>query len=305
MQSDSSIRNYFEERVSTDSDGVNQKIFGYLSSYVKKIESPVILDIGAGTGAVIRRMVKSAEIANPVFYGLDASRDLLDEARRQIAPLLERMGFAVKGGDQVIIATKDKRSVDVHLVTGDFFDEKLQASLEKLPLSGITTHAFLDLVPIEPTVAIVARLLKKGGFFYSSINYNGATELFPFFEDRSFEERLLSTYNRSMDERRVDSQPAGGSRAGGLLYGAVADHGFKIAGFGSSDWSIFPWNGSYTPTEENFLNSLLLTIYEEGLRHSELDRYSLAAWYATRSESVEQKALALLTHQTDLLAIKK
>ncbi len=305
MQGDGSIRDYFEARVSTDSDGINPRIFAHLSSIVRKIERPVILDIGSGTGALIRRMVKSAEFSNPVFYGLDASRDSLDEARRRIALLLEEMGFAVKGGDQVIVGSKDKRTVEVHLVAGDLFDEKLQSSLAKLPLSGITTHAFMDLVPIEPAVAVLASLLKKGGFFYSAISYNGSTELLPFFEDHGFEEGLLSAYNRSMDERLVGTQPVGGSHTGGLLYGAVASRGFKITGFGSSDWSIFPWNGSYAGAEENFLNSLLLTIYEEGLRHPEIDRYSLAAWYAARSESVEQKALSLLTHQTDLLAVKK
>ena len=305
MKGDSSIRDYLEARVSTDSEGINHRIFAQLSSYVRKIERPVILDLGAGTGAMIRRIVSSAELANPVFYGLDANRDLLEEARRQIALLLEEMGFSVKGGDQLILAAKDKRSVEVHLMAGDLLDEKLQASLEKLSFAGVTTHAFMDLVPIDSTVAIVARLLEKGGFFYSTINYHGTTELLPLFEDRSFEEGLLSTYNRSMDERRLGSRPEGGSRTGALLYGAVAGHDFKITGFGSSDWSIFPWNESYTPAEETFLNSLLLTIYEEGLRHPNIDSYALAAWYAARSDSVERKGLSLLTHHTDLLAVKR
>ncbi len=304
MQSDSSFRDYLDARISTDGEGINPKIFAHFLSYAKRIERPVILDLGAATGGMIRRMVTSAGLANPVFYRLDPNKDALEEARRQIDLLLEELGFAVRGGDQVLTASKDKRSVEVHLVAGDLFDEKLLASLEKLPLTGVTTHAYMDLVPIDPTVAILSRLLKKGGFFYSTVNYSGTTELLPFFADPGFEQGLLTEYNRSKDGRQVGSRPAGGSHAGGLLYGAVAGHGFKVTGFGSSDWSVFPWNGSYAPAEETFLNSLLLTIYEEGLRHPAIDRISLAAWYAARSEEIEQRRLSLLTHQTDLLAVK-
>jgi hypothetical protein len=78
-----------------------------------------------------------------------------------------------------------------------------------------------------------------------------------------------------------------------------------VAGFGSSDWSIFPWNGSYSKPEEIFLNALILAIYEEGLRHAELDRYTLSAWYADRSQAIEERSLSLITHQTDILAVKR
>ena len=98
--------------------------------------------------------------------------------------------------------------------------------------------------------------------------------------------------------------PSGCSRTGSRLYDATVKKGFGIAGFGSSDWAVFPWNRSYTDQEEVFLNSLVLTIYEEGLRHPGLDRYTLSAWYAERSRSIEERELTLITHQTDLLAVR-
>lgn len=291
--------------IAKDGEEVNPRIFAQLASALQRLERPVILDLGTGSGTLIRRLLDLPGLASATFYGLDLNRDLLETARRQTAALLRAQGFAVRGGDQVVVATKGDRAVEIHLLSGDLFDEKLVATLEKLPLAGMTAHAYLDRVPLEATMEIAARLLKRGGFFYSAINYNGMTELLPLFEDRSFEERLIAAYNRALDERRYHSLPTGGSRTGGLLYEEAANHGFRVEGFGSSDWSIFPWEGSYTREAETFLNSLLLELYEEGLRHPEIDRLLLARWYAHRNQSIDERALALLVHQTDIFAVKR
>lgn len=302
---DSYFRDYLEAKMSVDDESLNKRVFSEFTNALSKTSSPIVLDVGTGTGAMIRRIIKSAPLESAVFYGIDASRELLDEARRRIGALLKELGFAVKGGDQIMSASHGARAIEVHLVTGDLFDEKMQGTLEKIGFTGVTSHAFMDIVPVAGTLELFAHLLEKGGLFYSTINYDGTTEFLPFFEDRAFEELLLRVYNRSMDERTVVSKPTGGSRTGSRLYDETSKHGFDVIGYGSSDWSVFPWNGDYSRDEEIFLNSLLLTMYEEGLRHPEIDRYPLSAWYAARSEAVEERRLSLLTHQTDLIAVRR
>ena len=312
---DAGFREYLEAKFSIDSESLNRKTLNQFAVLLKRVNSPVLLDLGTGTGAMIRRIIDADLVPELVFYGIDVNRDLLESGRQQISDLLRAKGFAVKGGDQIVTATKPKHSVEVHLVAGSVFDSKLQATLEAIPFAGVITHAYMDNVPLDSTLQVVHRMLPKGGLFYSTINYDGTTEMLPFFPERAFEQELLAVYNRSMDERptehtngsgdRRGNGSAGGSRTGSLLYDRILQNGFGISGFGSSDWSIFPWNKTYTKPEEIFLNSLVLTMYEEGLRHPELDRYTLSAWYADRSQAIEERSLSLITHQTDLLAVRR
>lgn len=315
---DAGFREYLEAKFSIDSDSLNRKTHTQFATSLSKMKNPILLDLGTGTGAMIRRLIDGELCPQLVVYGVDANRDLLEVGRQRMVELLKRKGYSVKGGDQIINASNGKRTIEIHLVAGNLFDPKLQATLERIPFNGATTHAFMDIVPLDPTLQMLRRMLPKGGLFYSTINYDGTTEMLPFFEDRGFEQLLLSVYNRSMDERQPEGSRlpanapgngeggrAGGSHTGSDLYDRVLEHGFAITGFGSSDWSIFPWNGSYTEQEAIFLNSLILTIYEEGLRHPELDRYTLSAWYAQRSQAIEECSLSLLTHQTDILAARR
>ena len=303
-QGEGGFRDYLEAKISIDDESINKKVFALFAGYLAKLSHPVILDVGTGTGAMIRRIIQNGTVGSAVFYGIDQSKDLLEEARRQLGLLFRERGFSVKGGDQIMTAVRGEQVMEVHLVSGNILDDKFASSLQKIPFDCITCNAFMDVVPTDSSLEVFASLLRAGGFFYATINYDGTTELLPSFEDRSFEEQLLSAYNRSMDQRTVGAKKTGGSRTGSLLFDQVLQHGFSVAGFGSSDWSIFPWNGTYTPQEEVFLNALLLTMYEEGLQQPSVDRYSLSAWYAGRSESVERKLLAFMTHQSDLLALK-
>ena len=57
-------------------------------------------------------------------------------------------------------------------------------------------------------------LLRPGGMFYFTINFDGLTALEPQV-DPDLDERVIRLYHQTMDERRVDGRPAGGRRAGG------------------------------------------------------------------------------------------
>lgn len=319
VQGDPNFREYLEARFAVDSQSLNQKTYLGFMKLLSHLPSPVLLDVGTGTAAMIRRIVGSSAASSMVLYGVDSNRDLLEAGRREITGILAGRGYGIKGGDQITTATKDASTIEIRLVPGDLFDERFQVSLRKIPFNVVTCHAFMDAAPLERTLALFAEILPKGGLFYSTLNYDGRTELLPFFENRRFEENLLAAHERSMNDeaalhenRRAApgvpdgslEDPSGCSRTGSRLYDATVKKGFGIAGFGSSDWAVFPWNGSYTDQEEVFLNSLVLTIYEEGLRHPGLDRYTLSAWYAERSRSIEERELTLITHQTDLLAVR-
>jgi hypothetical protein len=150
----------------------------------------------------------------------------------------------------------------------------------------------------------VHRLLRKKGIFYSTINYDGLTTFLPTWEEESFEKDLLSVYNFSMDTRTVNGKSTGGSRTGSRIFGAAQQRGFSIVDFGSSDWQLFPKKGGYSKDERIFLKSIIMMIYKEGSLCTSIDNRKLAEWYNTRLVQVDDNLLTLITHQTDILAIK-
>ncbi len=298
MRRNGNLREYIRARIAVDDESLDPRTFARFASLLRGIREPVILDIGSGSSSMIAWIVKESSARKVTIYGIDSDKDLLDQARRESLDLLRSAGFAVRSGDQVVAGTKPERSVEIRFPPGDLFNRGLLDSLEGIAFDGITSRAFFDAVPRGPSLDLVGRLLARGGFFYSTLNASGAVELVPFFEDRELEEAVLA-----LDPGGRGARPEG-DRSGRALYDELTGMGFAVAGYGSSDWSVFPWNGAYGGDEEILVNALLLSLYEEGLAHASVDRFALAAWYAERSESVERGRLSLMAHRTDILAIK-
>lgn len=119
---------------------------------------------------------------------------------------------------------------------------------------------------------------------------------------RKFEKKLCETYNKSMDDRLLSGLAVGGSRTGSKLFDLVVDRGFTVEGFGVSDWSVFPWDRSYPKEVETFLESVIYTMYHEGLKYPFLNPVDLESWYKKRREDIAQSRLVFIAHQTDILA---
>ena len=147
-------------------------------------------------------------------------------------------------------------------------------------------------------------MLRKNGIFYSTINYDGLTTFLPPCQEESFERDLLSVYNFSMDTRTVNGKSTGGSRTGSRIFGAAQQRGFSIIDYGSSDWQVFPKKGRYSKDERFFLKSIIMMIYKEGSLCTSIDKRKLEEWYNMRLGQVDDNLITLITHQTDILAIK-
>ena len=84
---------------------------------------------------------------------------------------------------------------------------------------------------LEATLPGLLALLAPGGFFYFTLNFDGATVFEPTIDPEL--DRLIETlYHRSMDERRVDGRPAGSSRTGRRLFAHLNAAGSYAAGGG-------------------------------------------------------------------------
>jgi hypothetical protein len=103
----------------------------------------------------------------------------------------------------------------------------------------------------------------------------------------------------------VQGEPTGGARSGRRLYSLLAETGFDVAAYGSSDWNITPREGRYRDRDADVLRALLFMIRGESERQPGIDRDRLARWYAERSAQLESGALGMIVHQLDIVATRR
>jgi SAM-dependent methyltransferase len=187
----------------------------------------------------------------------------------------------------------------VHLEAADLFEVVARpTALHRYDL--LIANAFLDLVDIPRTLPRLRHLLKPGGLFYFTINFDGATILQPTI-DPVFDALLEALYHRTMDERITDGRLSGDSRSGRHLFGHLAHAGFEVHAAGASDWVVHPRAGLYPADEAYFLHFIVHTMQGALQNCAELDPGQLAAWIETRHRQIEQGRTGLHRPPTGFL----
>ena len=309
---------YLEGKFAIDTASLNAPLYARFQDFLRHTVNPRILDLGTGTGAMLRRIIKLELTGQVELIGLDREDQNLAAGADRIEQALRSGGYTLRekresAETKPIRAERRGTEIRVEFLRGDILDTRITGKLE--PFDCITAHAFMDLMPLKRTVSIIRTLLSSDGVFYPTINYDGLTVLLPEYEEPALERRLLRIYNRSMEQRRIGGRKTGGSLSGRRLYQALEEGGFAILGIGSSDWNVFPSGGAYTEEQKLFLTAILSMIEREARRfrtRSEVgvpagsdllvEPKLLADWHADRLEAVRNDRLALIVHQLDLLA---
>jgi hypothetical protein len=166
------------------------------------------------------------------------------------------------------------------------------------PWDLVLAHAFLDLVDLEATLPGLLGLLAPGGFFYFTLNFDGATIFEPAIDPEL--DRLIETlYHDNMDRRRVDGRPSGSSRTGRRLLRQLPAAGGTVLAAGSSDWVVFPGPGGYPGDEAYFLHFIIHTIRQALEGHPEMPAAAFRAWIEERHAQIDRQELSYLAHQLD------
>lgn len=237
-----------------------------------------ILEVGAGTGAMIDRLA-AREVLSPGgrYTAIDADPANIAEAR-------------------VRLAAADL-PVSLELAAADVYDFARRARGRRWGL--LIAHAFLDLVDVPRLLPQLFALLRPGGLFYFTINFDGLTVLEPAV-DPEFDQQVIDLYHRTMDERRVDGRPTGGSRAGRALLQQIPAAGGEILAAGASDWVVLPRRERYPADEAYFLHHLLHFFEASLTGRPELDPQRFSSWLARRRAQVDAAELILIAHQIDV-----
>jgi SAM-dependent methyltransferase len=238
-----------------------------------------VLEVGAGAGAMFERLAGRGLLAAGGRYtAIDADAANVEEAARrfQSRPLPVRL----------------------ELETADLYDfarrERGRRAWELL-----VAHAVLDLLDAPRALRELFGLLRSGGLFYFTINFDGLTILEPVI-DPAFDEEVIALYHRTMDERRVGGRPSGDSRSGRRLLSQIPAAGGAILAAGSSDWVVLPRDGRYPADEAYFLHHILHFFERSLTGRPELDPARFAGWLARRHAQVEAAELIFVAHQLDI-----
>lgn len=273
-----SFARYLDAKRSIDDRSLNHTVWQTLLAQLPP--GPLdILEIGAGTGTMIDRLSDRGMLAAGGHYtAIDA----------------DPANVAVAGARQA----HREWPVAVEWEAAEVF-EFARREQGRRTWDLLIAHAFLDLMDVPRLLPELFGLMRPGGLFYFTINFDGLTALEPAVYP-GFDEQVIDLYHRTMDERRIAGRPTGGSQAGRRLLSQLPAAGADILAAGASDWVIWPRSGRYPGDEAYFLHHMLHFFESSLAGQPDLDPRRFGVWLAQRRLQIEKGELILIAHQIDV-----
>ena len=298
-----SFPRYLAAKKSVDDRALNTAVWQALHTRLNSIHDQFplrVLEIGAGIGTMFERMVERGLLHHAIYTALDASPENIAAARSRLLTWAEENGLHARilpGGELHFISTG--LDLTIELVARDLFDFINKAQAVQ-PWDLLVAHAFLDLMDIPAVLPRLFNLLRPGGYFYFTINFDGIT-LFEPVIDPAFDHQIETLYHQTMDERITDGKPSGDSRAGRHLFQHLPAAGGIILSAGSSDWVVYAGPDGYPADEAYFLHFIIDTVDQVLRTRPELDAARFAAWINMRHTQIERQELVYIAHQLDFM----
>ncbi len=268
---------YLAAKKTMDDRALNKDVWRALRDHLPA--EPAVLEVGAGIGTMVERLVEQGFIERGRYTAVDHHPPNIALARQRLVHLPPTLYLELVADDLFAFAGR------VH--GRDRWDV-------------LIAHAVLDLLDIPTALPVLFSLLKPGGLFYFSLNFDGATILEPAI-DPPFDALVEQLYHRTMDERLVGGRPSGDSRSGRHLFTHLKNHGAEILAAGSSDWVVWARHGRYPADEAYFLHFIIHTIHGALQGHPDLDTAQFNHWIAQRHTQIESGELVYIAHQIDFL----
>jgi SAM-dependent methyltransferase len=298
---------YLAAKKTVDDRSLNYGVWQHLVGFLADWRGPAplkVLEIGCGIGTMIERLLDARVLPETLYTAVDIRADAVQTARERLATFSAARGFQVAAGEGgELTFTGPAPRLTVHLEAIDLFQLTAREA-GRISADLLIAHALLDLLDLKTALAKLALLLRPGGRFYFSLNFDGMTVLLPRVDPR-LDAAIVTLYHQSMDDRRVNNKKSGSSRTGRLLFEALPRKGWEILAAGASDWVVIPRRGVYTGDEGFFLQYVLQTIYGALRDHSQLSNEALHKWVTQRRRQIAQGKLSFIAHQFDFFGIKK
>ncbi len=282
---------YLAAKTTVDDRALNRHVLAELRRLMPA-GAPRVLEVGAGLGTMVARLLDWGVAGAGEYILLDADRQLLDRSRRWLSDWAAARGLRsdlLPDGLQL----GDLRVRLVHDELGGYLEGAHGAMADVL-----IANAVLDLVDVPAVLPGLLRLLVPGGGYWFTINYDGETIFEP---GHPLDDQVMRAYHRDMDERVRYGRPAGDSRTGRRLFHHLRAAGAPALAAGSSDWVVGAGpDGSYAGDEAYFVGSILSTIQDAlGGREDRVGSADLDGWLAVRRRQLAAGELVYIAHQLD------
>jgi SAM-dependent methyltransferase len=307
IPNDFSYSRYLAAKKSVDDRALNRQVFEALAQAMgpRQASGPVtILEVACGIGTMVERLWDWGFLTNAHYTAVDLLPENIAAAKARLTAFSRQRGLPCEEvGERELIIMSPGRSLKISLEALDAFEF---AARETGRFQGdlLLAHAFLDLVDLDFAVPRLFCLLKTGGCFSFTLNFDGATIFLPTLEP-NLEALIARLYHGTMDDRRVGGKPSGASLTGRLLFSALPKYGGRIIAAGSSDWVVFPGPEGYPHDEAYFLHYLVHTVAGALQGHPLLEEETLHKWTSRRHRQIEQNDLTFIAHQLDFFGVKE
>jgi SAM-dependent methyltransferase len=284
---------YLASKTTVDDRALNGHVLAELRRLMPA-GAPRVLEVGAGLGTMVARLMDWGVVGAGEYILLDADRQLLDHSRRWLRDWAAARGLRsdlLPDGLQV----GDLRVRLVHAELGRYLE-----AADGVLADVLIANAVLDLVDVPAVLPGLLRLLVPGGVYWFTINYDGESIFAP---SHPHDDQIMHAYHRDMDERIRYGRPAGESRTGRRLFHYLRAAGASALAAGSSDWVVSAGpDGNYPADEAYFLRSILNTI-QNALRNRQdwVEPADLADWLAERGRQLASGELVYIAHQLDFV----
>jgi SAM-dependent methyltransferase len=282
-----SFTRYLAAKKSVDDRALNRNVWDTFRHALLQttIDKPLrVLEIGAGIGTMIERLVEHNALTDAAYTAIDADPDNIAELNRRVSKM------------QNIV-------VEAHAT--DVFDFIAQEQGQRT-WDVLIAHAFLDLVDIPRKLPSLFSLLRRDGLFYFTLVFDGVTTFEPTI-DAEFDAEIERLYHQTMDERIIDGKRSGDSRAGRHLFHPLHQAGAEILQAGSSNWVVYSTGEGYLQDEAYFLRFIIHTLCSALEDQPALKdrREQFRDWIATRYRQIEEQKLVYIAHQLDFVGMKR
>jgi len=279
IPSDYSFPHYLAAKKSVDDRALNDQIWQMLEQLLPKT-SLQVLEIGAGIGTMVERIIERQLFDSEVTYtAIDAAAANINEAHRRLHTPPDYFTLQLEALDLFDFAAREQGQHAWDL---------------------LIAHAFLDLVDVVQTMPILFSMLKPGGIFYFTLNFDGSTIFQPVI-DPDIDHKIIDLYHDTMDQRLIHGRPSGDSRTGRHMFNRIQAAGGDLLAAGSSDWVVFAGKDGYAAGEAYFLHFIIHTIHQALQGHPDLDSSFFEAWITQRHAQIKAGTLVYIAHQLDFL----
>ena len=187
----SGFARYLTAKTTVDDRALNRQVLAELGRLLPA-GAPRVLEVGAGLGTMVARLLDWGVVGAGEYLLLDADRELLECSRRWLRAWADGRGLRNDlrpDGLQV----GDLRVRLVHAELGDYL-----TAVAGEPADVLIANAVLDLVDVPAVLPGLLRLLGPGGVYWFTINYDGESIFAP---GHRHDDQVMRAYHRDMDER--------------------------------------------------------------------------------------------------------